>query len=196
MKYALRNHLEEILKERNITQKELAETVGERPNNIGDFINLKRSTVNIELLIKIASYLKISKIEEILSFVEVFRDDRFSPFEWYKLSLEKYGQEAGTIRFSFSYQNNKETFVVMEVTSEGLFVSSKYVLTGRNAEEIELSFHELGLKGVPSGLDDEDIYKLVQVCRYSPDHVDTKRYKSKDEARGIMETIEENYFLS
>ncbi|MFB0840938.1 helix-turn-helix domain-containing protein [Paenibacillus oleatilyticus] len=58
--------LQELLKERNMTQKELAEATGLRPTTISELCNNVRSTINREHLVKVAETLGISDIKELI----------------------------------------------------------------------------------------------------------------------------------
>ena len=60
--------LKEVLKERGITQKELAEMTGIRPTTISEMVNNQRSTINKEHLKKIIEVLEIEDIREIIDF--------------------------------------------------------------------------------------------------------------------------------
>lgn len=60
--------LKEVLKERGITQKELAEMTGIRPTTISEMVNNQRSTINKEHLRKIIEVLEIEDIREIIDF--------------------------------------------------------------------------------------------------------------------------------
>lgn len=190
--YILRNNLQEILKERGITQKELAEAIGERPNSIGEFISLSRTTINIELLLKISSYLNVSHIEDILRIVPSFSKTYLHELNmWYRSNLQKYDERAGFVKYSFNYENNKEVFMVMEVTDDGVFFHYEYVLTGKEISEIEKDFEKLELQIPQDYKKDEMIYKLIQICRYNHEKLEIKRYKTKEEAMDVMETLSE-----
>ncbi|MGF9913758.1 helix-turn-helix transcriptional regulator [Paenibacillus ehimensis] len=58
--------LQELLKERNMTQKELAEATGLRPTTISELCNNVRSTINREHLVKVAEILGICDIKELI----------------------------------------------------------------------------------------------------------------------------------
>lgn len=58
--------LKEILIEKQITQKELANMSGLRPNTISDMVRNNRTCVNIKNLEKVCDALKIKDIREIL----------------------------------------------------------------------------------------------------------------------------------
>lgn len=63
--------LREILKERGITQKELAQMTGIREAGISELANNSRTSLNKEHLIKVAEALGITKIEDLVQFQQV-----------------------------------------------------------------------------------------------------------------------------
>lgn len=63
----MRIKLDELLKERNITQKELAEITGIRPAAISELYNNQRKSINREHIEKIAEALKINDISQIIT---------------------------------------------------------------------------------------------------------------------------------
>lgn len=60
--------LEEILKKRRMTQKELASLAGIRESTISEIVRNSRTAINKEHLCKIAEVLEISDIGELLEF--------------------------------------------------------------------------------------------------------------------------------
>lgn len=62
--------LKEVLQQRGLTQKELAQKIGVREASISQLIHAKTS-VNKELLAKIANELAITDIRELLDFEEI-----------------------------------------------------------------------------------------------------------------------------
>lgn len=62
--------LKEILSERGMSQKELAEKAGLRANAISEMVNNQRQTFNKEQLMKVCEALDIERIEDILEIVE------------------------------------------------------------------------------------------------------------------------------
>lgn len=67
---SLRLHvrIKEVLKERNITQKELAELTGIRPAAISELANNLRTTINREHIERIAEVLEITRIDDLIRF--------------------------------------------------------------------------------------------------------------------------------
>lgn len=59
--------LDEILDERGITRKKLAEMTGLRPNTISELCNNQRTTVNRLHIGKIAEVLEIENVSELLA---------------------------------------------------------------------------------------------------------------------------------
>lgn len=74
MDISVRVRLDEILKERSMTQKELVELIKEkldkdvRTASISELYNNQRKSLNKELIETIASALEISNIEEFITF--------------------------------------------------------------------------------------------------------------------------------
>lgn len=62
--------LKDVLIKRKISQKQLAEMSGLRPNVISEIINNHRTTINKEHLVKICVALGIDKLDEILEIIE------------------------------------------------------------------------------------------------------------------------------
>ncbi|AIM17288.1 DNA-binding protein [Bacillus sp. X1(2014)] len=60
--------LTEVLKERGMTQKELAELTGIRAAGISELANNQRKSINREHLEKIAAVLNITDISELIEF--------------------------------------------------------------------------------------------------------------------------------
>lgn len=63
----LRVKLDEVLKDRNMSQKELAELTGIRPAAISELYNNQRKSINREHIEKIAAALDISDISELIT---------------------------------------------------------------------------------------------------------------------------------
>lgn len=57
--------LKQILENRNISGKQLAEGTGIRPNAISEILNNQRTTINREQIYKIMKYLEINDFNEI-----------------------------------------------------------------------------------------------------------------------------------
>ena len=62
--------LGKILKDKDMTQKELAELSGLRANAISEIVNNQRSTINKEHLMKICDALEIDDISELIEIVK------------------------------------------------------------------------------------------------------------------------------
>ncbi|MDR2832259.1 MAG: helix-turn-helix transcriptional regulator [Streptococcaceae bacterium] len=62
--------LEDILKERNLKQKDLARMSGLRESSISDMVRGIRTTVNLESLEKVMNCLEISDYNELFEKVE------------------------------------------------------------------------------------------------------------------------------
>lgn len=66
--YMIRIKLKEILKEKNMTQKELAERTDLRPNVLSEMSNNSRTTINKEHLEIVMKELGIQDLNEILEY--------------------------------------------------------------------------------------------------------------------------------
>ena len=66
MSYTIRIRLKELLDERGIKQKDLAEKTGIRESTISDICRGSRTVMNFEHIAKIAKVLKISDIQDLI----------------------------------------------------------------------------------------------------------------------------------
>lgn len=71
MSYCVKLRLKELLVEKGITQKKLAELAGMRESTISDIVRGSRTVINFEHLSKIATALEISDIRKIINLEEV-----------------------------------------------------------------------------------------------------------------------------
>lgn len=62
--------IKEILNNRNLSQKRLAEMTGIRESTISDFVRGIRTVINIQHLETIANVLGINDIRELIDFIE------------------------------------------------------------------------------------------------------------------------------
>lgn len=70
MSYCVKLRIKELLDERGITQKKLAELAGVRESTISDIVRGTRTVINFEHLGKIATALEISDIRKIIDLEE------------------------------------------------------------------------------------------------------------------------------
>lgn len=68
MSYTVKVKVKEILEERRVTQKKLAELSGIRESTISDIVRGSRTVINFEHLSKIAEALEITDIRDIIDF--------------------------------------------------------------------------------------------------------------------------------
>lgn len=68
MSYTVKVKVKEILEERRVTQKKLAELSGIRESTISDIVRGSRTVINFEHLSKIAEALGITDIRDIIDF--------------------------------------------------------------------------------------------------------------------------------
>jgi transcriptional regulator with XRE-family HTH domain len=66
MSYCVKLHVKELLEERGITQKKLAELSGVRESTISDIVRGTRTVINFEHLGKIATALEIDDIRKLI----------------------------------------------------------------------------------------------------------------------------------
>lgn len=69
--YKVKLKVKELLEERNITQKKLAQISGIRESTISDIVRGTRTVINFEHLSKIAEALKIDNISQLIDFEEI-----------------------------------------------------------------------------------------------------------------------------
>ena len=69
--YKVKLKVKELLEERNITQKKLAQISGIRESTISDIVRGTRTVINIELLYKIAEALEIDNNSQLIDFEEI-----------------------------------------------------------------------------------------------------------------------------
>ena len=71
MSYYVKLRVKELLDEKGITQKKLAEMAGVRESTISDIVRGSRTVINFEHLGKIATALEISDIRKIIDLEEI-----------------------------------------------------------------------------------------------------------------------------
>ena len=71
MSYRVKLCVKELLEEKELTQKKLAELAGVRESTISDIVRGSRTVINFEHLGKIATALEISDIRKIIDLEEV-----------------------------------------------------------------------------------------------------------------------------
>ena len=69
--YKVKLKVKELLEERNITQKKLAQISGTRESTISDIVRGTRTVINFEHLSKIAEALEIDNISQLIDFEEI-----------------------------------------------------------------------------------------------------------------------------
>lgn len=71
MSYRVKLCVKELLEEKELTQKKLAELAGVRESTISDIVRGSRTVINFEHLGKIATALEINDIRKIIDLEEV-----------------------------------------------------------------------------------------------------------------------------
>ena len=69
--YKVKLKVKELLEERNITQKKLAQISGIRESTISDIVRGTRTVINFEHLSKIAEALEIDNISQLIDVEEI-----------------------------------------------------------------------------------------------------------------------------
>ena len=69
--YKVKLKVKELLEERNITRKKLAQISGIRESTISDIVRGTRTVINFEHLSKIAEALEIDNISQLIDFEEI-----------------------------------------------------------------------------------------------------------------------------
>lgn len=69
--YKVKLKVKELLEERNITQRKLAQISGIRESTISDIVRGTRTVINFEHLSKIAEALEIDNISQLIDFEEI-----------------------------------------------------------------------------------------------------------------------------
>ena len=69
--YKVKLKVKELLEERKITQKKLAQISGIRESTISDIVRGTRTVINFEHLSKIAEALEIDNISQLIDFEEI-----------------------------------------------------------------------------------------------------------------------------
>ena len=69
--YKVKLKVKELLEERNITQKKLAQISGIRESTISDIVRGTRTVISFEHLSKIAEALEIDNISQLIDFEEI-----------------------------------------------------------------------------------------------------------------------------
>ena len=69
--YKVKLKVKELLEERNITQKKLAQISGIRESTISDIVRGTRTVINFEHLSKISEALEIDNISQLIDFEEI-----------------------------------------------------------------------------------------------------------------------------
>lgn len=67
-KYVVKLKVKEVIEERGITQKKLAEMSGIRESTVSDIVRGSRTVINFEHLSKIAEALEVNNIAELIDF--------------------------------------------------------------------------------------------------------------------------------
>ncbi len=71
MRYRVKIRLKDLLYERGLTQKQLAEMAGIQENTVSDITRGVKTSINIKHLEKIASVLEISDLREIIDLAKI-----------------------------------------------------------------------------------------------------------------------------
>lgn len=120
----LKNNLDEILEEKKMSKKELAEKTDQFPAAISDFSNQVRSTYNVSLLESIMDELDV-EVEDLLKRVDIVEFETYRPGTYYLLDNRE--------RKLISYLNNPNNAYLQTVQGmENKLITSKVVFTKYN----------------------------------------------------------------
>lgn len=178
----LKNNLLEVLKNKGISQKELAEGINEREATISEFIRLKRTTINIDLLLKLATYLNIKDLGDLIYLEEAFDIGDIKQNKVYTSPI------SSKVLYTYLQENNQEKIQVSELLTEGIIVVSEFTLDGQSRKDIDNLFNSLDIIA-NNATDNMFIIKLIEVCRYKGDIIETYRYKTYEEALDAFELL-------
>jgi len=178
------NNLQKLLDEHNLNQKDLAKMIGEREASISEFIKLKRSTINIDLILKIATALKIEDISIILSLKKVITIKDYEQNKWYTLSTNN------MVRFAYICGSNEETFEIVEIMDNGVVIHQKYSITEYDDKKVMEEFEKIKVELPDNIIEDDLTLMLIELCRYEGEQVSLNRYKTVENA---IETVEMLY---
>ena len=164
----VRNNLSAIIQGK-VTQKELAKEVGTTEASLSDFSNMKRSTINVELLVNILTYIN----ENIIKDMQITPNDMFSIVDTFV--LEKYKEKEihltptmQNIYFRYSTDPNDVFIEAFDIVPNGRIIQSKLVLNSytfrfENICKIYNSIVDVGM--MP--MDDYYICNFREDCDYS-----------------------------
>lgn len=189
----IKNNLSSLLEAKNITQKELAKKIGITEATLSDFLNLKRSTINIELVNKILTEMAddIVSIDDVFSIVETFKLDLYREDRYYK------SPTIDNIYFSYNNNPNNSYVETLELLEDGRIFVSRLNISIEDfiPEKIAKRFETY--KNTCDDLDDiyignKDvtfIHQFIIITIYEGILKDVQKYKNKEEALEVIEML-------
>lgn len=184
----IKNLLSDLLKN-NMTQKEFAKKLKVTESTLSDFTNLKRSTININLLNDIVTCkdLNIKSITDILSIVETFSMDKYEEYKYYPAPVDK------DCYFSFSNNPNSSYIEVLDVLNDGRVLITRHNILIENfiPETIHAEFKKSDFLEPLKNLDDEDmfVHEFVSVAKKDGIIKDMIKYSNKSEALQVVDML-------
>lgn len=185
------NNLPCILKKKNMTQKELADRIQVTEAVISDFVNMKRTSVNIELINKIVTEMK----DEISSISDVFSITETIELEIYEANKLHKSKTRNNTYFKYSNNSKHVHFETFEVLDDGrVFVSLLRIqLCNFTPKKISKRFESY--ESSSDDLENEDlnkeivfIHKLTILAIYEGILKEVQKYKDKEEAINKIES--------
>lgn len=178
------NRLKDILKEKKVTQKELARHIGEWESVVSDFINLKRGSLNIDLMLKIMGALEIEDLGEIFSTREVLFSQIYNQGQWVIVPATNH-----RMRFMYSIEKGHAYFSVLVVTQPGELIIRRFDITNETEDTIVERFYRdiypfrLTYENPLSFVDAQDYTKvLIDLALYQGEEVSRIDHGSLEEA--------------
>lgn len=181
--YVLKNNMKVLMRNRGMSQKELAQQIGEREASVSDFVRLKRSTINIGLLQKIASALSVSSIDELISLQPILQNDQVKFEEWQTYSLTP------SILYAYMTTQDALHFDTVEVSETGVLLHQRLDVTGWTEQDIEERFTSIRVPLDADATEDRLTKMLLTICRYRGGEVLAARYPSEQEALEMLDVL-------
>lgn len=174
-------HLQDILEKRGITQKEFASMIEERPATISEFVNFRRTTINMDLFLKIATALDVKDVNELISLKDVFIVKDYDQNRWYNFN--------DRVKFSYQCDSHKEVFELAEVLDNGTLLHQRYPIEELNDRIIEERYNALNKELTDNSLHDDVTLMLIELTRYEGEQILVTRFKAVKEAVESLELL-------
>lgn len=140
----IKNHLREVLKERNITQIELSQETNLRPATINSIVRNNTSSMNYEHTVKIATALGIHNLNHLYSLEDSPNDYNIGSNENYrKVTNDKVDNLINEFNLEFKYAKYYESLIILweEKIKQCSSKSSKKTLQ-KEIEKMRINFQK------------------------------------------------------